>query len=91
MLGVGTAHFRLQTVEVKAHFPLRRRRDINGDGNADLVVSNDCPIAQDCSASSVIALLGSGDGNFRSPPPASPHTAGAPLAATAADFKWATR
>ena len=41
--------------------------DINGDGTRRSDRFKRLPDCQDCSASSVIALLGRGDGNFRSP------------------------
>ena len=39
--------------------------DINGDGKADTVMSNDC--ASDCSTGSVVALIGNGNGSFHAP------------------------
>ena len=59
--------------------------DVNGDGHADLIVSNDCLIDQDCAGSSVIALLGRGDGSFQSPTSFASRGATA-LAGATADF-----
>jgi hypothetical protein len=37
--------------------------DFNGDGKADLVVANECPVSN-CDAGAVSVLLGNGDGTF---------------------------
>jgi hypothetical protein len=39
--------------------------DVNGDGNPDLVVANECPIGDNCQNGTVGVLLGNGDGTFR--------------------------
>jgi len=41
--------------------------DLNGDGNADLLVSNLCQNATDCINGVVSSLLGRGDGTFHGP------------------------
>ena len=41
--------------------------DFDGDGIADLVMSNDCTNELDCTAGSVIELMGKGDGAFHAP------------------------
>jgi hypothetical protein len=41
--------------------------DVNGDGNADIVVTNECVNSNDCSQGVVSVLLGNGDGTFQSP------------------------
>jgi len=38
--------------------------DLNGDGNLDLVVANECGSSSDCKSSTVAVLLGKGDGTF---------------------------
>jgi hypothetical protein len=40
--------------------------DFNGDGNADLVVTNECPDSN-CNGGAVSVLLGNGDGTFQAP------------------------
>ena len=40
--------------------------DLNGDGKADIVLSNQCGVPNVCSSSSVSVLLGNGDGTFQS-------------------------
>ncbi len=40
--------------------------DLNGDGNPDVVVVNECASANNCSTSSVSVLLGNGDGTYQS-------------------------
>src|ERR1700694_693990 len=39
--------------------------DFNGDGKADLLVSNECVSDADCSQGTVAVLLGNGDGTFQ--------------------------
>ena len=41
--------------------------DVNGDGNADIVVTNECASSSDCSQGVVGILLGNGDGTFQAP------------------------
>jgi hypothetical protein len=41
--------------------------DVNGDGNADLLVSNFCQNTTNCNNGVVSSLLGRGDGTFRGP------------------------
>src|ERR1700728_3531069 len=40
--------------------------DVNGDGKADIVLSNQCGVPNVCTTSSVSVLLGNGDGTFQS-------------------------
>lgn len=40
--------------------------DFNGDGNADLAVTNECPDSN-CNTGAVSVLLGNGDGTFQAP------------------------
>jgi hypothetical protein len=39
--------------------------DLNGDGNLDIVVSNQCPGSSICSNATISVLLGNGDGSFK--------------------------
>ena len=39
--------------------------DVNGDGHLDILVANQCASASNCSSSSVVVLLGNGDGTFQ--------------------------
>jgi Bacterial Ig-like domain (group 3)/FG-GAP-like repeat len=39
--------------------------DVNGDGNADLVVANECQSANQCESGNIGVLLGNGDGTFQ--------------------------
>jgi len=41
--------------------------DLNGDGNADVVLTNQCASNSNCSQGSVSVLLGNGDGTFQTP------------------------
>ena len=41
--------------------------DVNGDGKADIVVTNECNNTNDCSQGVVSVLLGNGDGTFQAP------------------------
>ena len=41
--------------------------DVNGDGKADIVLTNQCANSSDCSQGSVAVLLGNGDGTFQAP------------------------
>jgi len=41
--------------------------DLNGDGKADIVVTNECASNNDCSQGVVSVLLGNGDGTFQAP------------------------
>jgi Bacterial Ig-like domain (group 3)/FG-GAP-like repeat len=40
--------------------------DVNGDGNADLIVANGCQSANQCGNGEIGVLLGNGDGTFQS-------------------------
>jgi hypothetical protein len=41
--------------------------DLNGDGKADIVVTNECNNSNDCSQGAVGVLLGNNDGTFQAP------------------------
>ncbi len=41
--------------------------DVNGDGKADIVVTNQCTTSSNCSQGVVGVLLGNGDGTFQAP------------------------
>jgi len=41
--------------------------DVNGDGKADVVLTNECVSNSDCSQGTVGVLLGNGDGTFQTP------------------------
>ena len=39
--------------------------DVNGDGHLDILVTNQCVSASNCSSTGVVVLLGNGDGTFQ--------------------------
>ena len=39
--------------------------DVNGDGHLDILVTNQCASASNCSSTGVVVLLGNGDGTFQ--------------------------
>ena len=41
--------------------------DVNGDGKADIVVTNECQTSSNCSQGLLSVLLGNGDGTFQTP------------------------
>jgi hypothetical protein len=59
--------------------------DVNGDGNTDIVVANQCAGSGNCTNASVAVLLGNGDGTFQAAVGYGPGGAGSAYSVTIGD------